>query len=203
MVLIILLYGIPMMLAFFLCVYIFYKGIKEKNKIKIMIPLILLVMVRGQIKNIISSILLVLYFLVILFLPYIIGIIISVILICLVRKKKVGKNQEFRNVVCIVMVICGFVSLSLAPLWYEYASARPDDTYVKMKEIDDNKSLIGLSKEQVEELLGEKRDKNKDVYYYGAGKITNYISSDNTFYVFQIYFDENDIVESTTIKTSD
>lgn len=201
MVLIILLSGIPIMLAVIFCVYIFYKGIKEKNKIKIIIPLILFVMVRGQIKGIILGILLVLYFLVILFFPYIIGIIISVIAIYLIRKKVKEEKQE---ILCVtVIVICCITAFILDPLWYKFASERPDDTYVKMKEMDDNKSLIGLSKEQVEELLGEKKDKNKDVYYYDAGKITDYIASDNTFYVFKIYFDENDIVKSTSIKMSD
>ena len=159
MVLIVLLIGIPIMLATIFCVYIFYKGIKEKNKIKIIIPLILFVMVRGQIKDIIGCILMVLYFLVILFFPYIIGIIISVIVICLVRKIMVGKEQEFRSVVFIVIVVCSFMSFTLTPLWHKFASERPNDTYVKMKEINDNQSLIGLSKEQVVELLGERKSK--------------------------------------------
>lgn len=157
MVLIVLLGGITIMLAVIFCVYIFYKGIKEKNKIKIIIPLILFVMARGQIKGIILGILLALYFLVILFFPYIIGIIISVIAIYLIRKKVKEEKQE---ILCItVIVICSITALGLTPLWYKFASERPDDTYVKMKEIAGNQSLIGLSKEQVVELLGEWKSK--------------------------------------------
>lgn len=157
MVLIVLLGGIPIMLAVIFGVYIFYKGIKEKNKIKIIIPLILLVMVRGQIKGIILGILLVLYFLVILFFPYIIGIIISAIVIHLIRKKVKGEKQE---ILCTTVIgICSIVALGLTPLWHKFASERPDDTYVKMKEIEDNRSLIGLSKEQVVELLGKRKSK--------------------------------------------
>lgn len=157
MALIVLLGGITIMLAVIFCVYIFYKGIKEKNKIKIIIPLILFVMARGQIKGIILGILLALYFLVILFFPYIIGIIISVIAIYLIRKKVKEEKQE---ILCItVIVICSITALGLTPLWYKFASERPDDTYVKMKEIADNQSLIGLSKEQVVELLGERKSK--------------------------------------------
>lgn len=157
MVLIVLLAGIPIMLAVIFGVYIFYKGIKEKNKIKIIIPLILLVMVRRQIKGIILGILLVLYFLVILFFPYIIGIIISVIAMYLTRKKVKGEKQE---ILCTtVIVICSIAALGLTPLWYKFASERPDDTYVKMKKIEDNRSLIGLSKEQVVELLGKRKSK--------------------------------------------
>ena len=49
----------------------------------------------------------------------------------------------------IVIVICGCISVTLAPLWYNYSSERPNDTYVKMKEINDKQSLIGLSQEVV------------------------------------------------------
>ena len=157
MVLIVLLYGIPIMLAVIFCVYIFYKGIKEKNKIKIIIPLILFVMVRGQIKGIILGILMVLYFLLILFFPYIIGLIVAVILIYLISKKVKGEKQK---TLCItIIVICSITALGITPLWYRFASERPDDTYVKMKEIVDSQSLIGLSKEQVVDLLGERKSK--------------------------------------------
>ena len=73
--------------------------------------------------------------------------------------------------------------------------------------MNDNKNLIGLSKKQIEELLGEKTDKYKDededVYYYSAGTITNYITGGHRkFYIFEVYFDENDIVKSTSIRES-
>lgn len=153
----VLLSGIPIMLAVIFCIYIFYKGIKEKNKIKIIIPLIIFVMVIGQIKGIMLGILMVLYFLAILFLPYIIGIITAVVIIYFIRKKVKGEKQKL---LCItVIVICSITALVITPLWYKFASERPDDTYVKMKEITDNQSLIGLSKEQVVELLGERKSK--------------------------------------------
>ncbi len=157
MVLIALLTGIPIMLAVIFCVYIFYKGIKEKNKIKIIIPLILFVMVIGKIKGIILGILMVFYFLVILFFPYIIGVIIAIIVTYLIKKKVKEEKQEILYITTIV--ICSITALGLTPLWYKFASERPDDTYVKMKEIADNQSLIGLSKEQVVELLGERKSK--------------------------------------------
>ena len=153
----VLLSGIPIMLAVIFCIYIFYKGIKEKNKIKIIIPLIIFVMVIGQIKGIMLGILMVLYFLVMLFFPYIIGIITAVVIIYFIRKKVKGEKQKL---LCItVIVICSITALVITPLWYKFASERPDDTYVKMKEITDNQSLIGLSKEQVVELLGERKSK--------------------------------------------
>lgn len=151
-------------------------------------------------------ILLLFYFLIVTFLPYIVGIIISVISICLIRKRMSGKKQKVRLIVyVIVIVIFLCVCFKLNPLWYKYASARPDSTYIEMKKINDNKSLIGLSKEQVVELLGEPTwnytTKNGyDDYYYNAGKIINYITGGNRkLYEFQVCFDENNIVRFTSI----
>ena len=94
------------------------------------------------------------------------------------------------------------ISVTLGPLWYKYVSVRPNDTYVKMKEINDNQSLIGLSKEQIVELLGNPyENKDADIYYYDAGKITNYITGGtNDFYHLKIVFDENEKVKSTSIE---
>ena len=107
-------------------------------------------------------------------LPFILGIIISAIIIYFVRKKYLEKENEIKKIV-ITISLC--ISLLLIPLWYNFISARPNKVYVKMKEISDSQSLIGLTKEQVIELLGEPYgDKDLDTYYYEAGKITNYIT---------------------------
>ena len=71
-----------------------------------------------------------------------------------------------------------------------------------MNEINDNQSLIGLSKEQVVELLG-KPDHAEDegTYYYDAGKVTNYLLLGlRDFYELRVVFDENNIVISTSIR---
>ena len=156
-----------------------------------------------QIKGIILGILMLGYFFIVGFLPYILGIIMSVIIIFLIRKKIIEKAPEFiRKVYIKVIVICECISIILTPLWYKYASERPNDTYVKMQEINENQSLIGLSKEQVIELLGEPYgNKEADIYYYDAGKITNYITGGtNDFYDLEITFDENGKVKSTSIE---
>ena len=156
-----------------------------------------------QIKGIILGILMLLYFLIIWLFPYIIGIIISVIVLFLIRKRIVEKDQEIRRkVYIVVIVICGCISVTLTPLWYKYASERPNDTYVKMKEINDKQNLIGLSKEQIIELLGEPYgNTDADRYYYDAGKITNYITGGtNDFYDLEIVFGENGKVKSTSME---
>ncbi len=85
----------------------------------------------------------------------------------------------------------------------------PDDNYIKMQEINDNKSLIGLSKEEVAELLGEPRYQYIDVedkqsYIYNAGTTVKKRILGNSYgrkvYDFRINFDENGKVEHTYIK---
>lgn len=141
-------------------------------------------------------------FLVIL-LPYIIGIILSAIVIYIIKRKMVIEERKYIKIKNMVIVIWLGIFLISVPSWYDYVSAKPDNTYIEMKKLNDNKSLIGLSKEQIEDLLGEKTDKDKNIYYYSAGTITNYITAGHRkFYIFEVYFDENNIVKSTLIRES-
>ena len=81
-----------------------------------------------------------------------------------------------------------------------------------MKGINDSQSIIGLSKEQVEELLGKpaKIRKSGSLYLYNAGNIFKEINWRNRFslwsktyyYVFSVKFDEADRVESTLMEES-
>ena len=83
----------------------------------------------------------------------------------------------------------------------ELSKAIPEvDLFIRIKEYD---SLW----EQIENLLGDNKSKDKykeeDVYYYSAGTITDYITGGHRkFYTFEVYFDENDIVKSTSIRES-
>lgn len=85
----------------------------------------------------------------------------------------------------------------------------PDDVYIKMQEINDNKSLIGLSEEEVVGLLGEPRyqyidGENKQNYVYNAGITVKKRLLGNSYgrkvYDFLIDFDENNKVYYTYIK---
>ena len=141
-------------------------------------------------------------FLVIL-LPYIVGIILSAIIIFLIKRKIVIEERKYRKIKNIVIVIWASIFFISGPLWFNYIRARPDDTYIEIKKMNDNKSLIGLSRARIEELLGEKTDKDEDVYCYSAGTITNHITGGHRkFYIFEVYFDENDIVKFTSIRES-
>ena len=46
-----------------------------------------------------------------------------------------------------------------------YLSEKPDKVYTKMKELNDSEKLIGLSKEEVIELLGEPIKNSRDNLY--------------------------------------
>ena len=83
----------------------------------------------------------------------------------------------------------------------QYLSGKPDKIYTKMKELNDSERLIGLSKEEVIELLGEPQKNSRDnLYIYDAGTLTNYLFlGEREFYDLFIWFDENDIVKSTEI----
>ena len=47
----------------------------------------------------------------------------------------------------------------------QYLSEKPDKDYTKMKELSDSEKLIGLSKEEVIELLGEPPESSRDNLY--------------------------------------
>lgn len=137
-----------------------------------------------------------------LFLPYIIGIAIAVIIIFLIRKKLNGENKNFKIFIyAIIIIVCIIMCRNLGYPVMLYLSEKPDKVYTKMKELNDSEKLIGLSKEEVIELLGEPIKNSRDnLYIYDAGTLTNYLFlGEREFYDFFVWFDENDIVKSTEI----
>ena len=71
---------------------------------------------------------------------------------------------------------------------------------LEMKKLNDSEKLIGLSKEEVIELLGEPQKSEDNLYIYDAGTLTNYLFlGERESYDLFIWFDENDIVKSTEI----
>ena len=89
---------------------------------------------------------------------------------------------------------------------------KPSEYYSKMKQINDSKSIVGLSKDEVENKLGEpeKIKETENMYLYDAGTLFRDVTFVNHYdlwvktyyYVLFVYFDENDIVKSTSLKES-
>ena len=131
------------------------------------------------------------------------GLILAAIIINLIRRKLIKKDEKFKLFIyATVIFFCVLVSMTLGNSFLLYESAKPDEQYIEMNEINDNQSLIGLSKEQVVELLG-KPDWAEDerTYYYDAGKVTNYLLFGlRDSYELRVVFDENYIVISTSIR---
>ena len=137
-----------------------------------------------------------------LFFPYIIGIVISTIIIFLMKKTINEKNKNFKIFIYTIIIIgCTIACVSLGYPIMQYLSEKPDKVYTKMKELDDSKKLIGLSEEEVISLLGEPQKNSRDnLYIYDAGTLTNYLFlGEREFYDLFIRFDENGLVKSTKI----
>lgn len=139
--------------------------------------------------------------------PAIIGLILCAIIIHLTRKKLEKKNRTFKILIYVmILIFCECLSMTVGALFIVHESHKPDKIYVEMKEINENQSLIGLSKEQVVELLGKPRNeyssgKDKKVYCYNTGKISDRIfSKESKFYDLRIVLNENDKVESTYMQ---
>ena len=136
-----------------------------------------------------------------LFMPYIIGIIISIIIIFFIKKKLIVKSKNLKNFIyAIIIIACIIVCRNLGYPVMQYLSEKPDKVYTEMKNLSDSEKLIGLSKEEVIELLGEPIESRDSLYVYDAGTLTNYLLlGEREFYDLFIWFDENDIVKSTEI----
>ena len=107
-----------------------------------------------------------------------------------------------------IIIICIIVYGGLLFLNYSLKNERPNELYKEMQEISDNHILIGLSKEEVIELLGEPEseyntEENKKIYYYDAGNMRKewYFGKCYTtdYYEINIYFDTDEKVEHTSI----
>lgn len=136
-----------------------------------------------------------------LFFPYILGIVISVIIIFFVRKRLTDKYKKYDMLIyTVITILCIFVFSHIGYKIMLYLSEKPDKVYTEMKELNDSNELIGLSKDEVLQLLGVPSDSTDDMLIYDAGKVTNYLFfGEREFYDLFIWFDENDKVSSTSI----
>ena len=138
------------------------------------------------------------------------GLILFAIIIWLTRKKLSKKSEIFKIIIyVIILFFCECASMTAGGLFIAYESHKPDERYIEMNKINNNQSLIGLSKEQVVEQLGGLREvyknkEDKEVYSYYAGEKEDkiFFTESYVYYKLVIVFDENDIVESTSIVES-
>ncbi len=130
-----------------------------------------------------------------------VSIVVTIIigLIFLIKTKRI--SNTFKIIIIALTLFCVFI------LFYNYEII--SDSYIEMNEMVDNKRLIGLSEEEVIELLGEPQYKyigidNTQNYTYSAGTISkkHFWSSEynRKIYNLNIDFDENDKVEYVHIK---
>lgn len=131
--------------------------------------------------------------------PVLIVVAIIIGLIFLIKTKRICKTLKI--IIIALTLFCVFI------LFYDYEII--SDSYIEMNEMVDNKRLIGLSEEEVIELLGEPRYRyigkdNTPNYTYSAGTISkkHFWSSEynRKVYDLNIDFDENGKVEHTYIK---
>ena len=110
-------------------------------------------------------------------------------------------------IVIIILLITFLLFITLIKI-----NDKPSEYYSKMKQINDSKSIVGLSKDEVENKLGEpgKIKETENMYLYDAGTLFRDVTFVNRYdlwvktyyYALFVYFDENDIVKSTSLKES-
>ena len=133
------------------------------------------------------------------------GILLATIIILFIRKKLINKDKKLeKSIYIFIIFVCAFASCVFLLWKFE----KPNELYIKMQEFNNNQSLVGLSKEEVIELLGEPEseyntEENKKIYYYDAGNMRKewYFGKCYTtdYYEINIYFDTDEKVEHTSI----
>ena len=148
----------------------------------------------------------------ILFMIYVAPVVLIVFFVVYVITRK---SIDITSKILIILIIMLCILIVFATLIHIEAD-KPDELYIKMKQINDSKTVIGLSKEEVTETLGKPakiekyKDTDKEVYLYRAGQIFKEVDwrekftlwAKTYYYVFFVNFDEASKVESTYIKES-
>ena len=112
-----------------------------------------------------------------------------------------------RKIIKILGIVIIFIFVCVVGIGHnkEY----PDDVYAKMTEINDNNTIIGLSEEEVIELLGKPNyeyidieNKNNYIYYAGATIKKSFFTGEygQKVYELLIDFDASGKVEYTYMK---
>ncbi len=134
--------------------------------------------------------------------PYIIFVGIFIIIIWTIITKKIA-SKILKILIIMVVLLYGTIIIG------SFKTEKPNDLYTEIKKMNDDQSLIGLSSEEVINLLGEPEseynsEEDGKKYVYSAGNILKEsywgYSYSHEYYKFYIFFDENDKVKDTSIK---
>ena len=134
-----------------------------------------------------------------------IGQVVLVIVVIRWIIKTTSISKTFKIILLVIISVCVCIML------INYRSETMDEKYIKINEIVNNKSLIGLSKEEVVELLGEPSRDSGDIrpnlgsiYEYSAGTIFEEWfwgkCYQTKYYRLNIWFDKNGIVKMVSIE---
>lgn len=120
-------------------------------------------------------------------------LIVAIGLTFLIKTKRISKT--FKIIIIALTLFCAFI------LFYDYEII--SDSYKEMNEMVDNKRLIGLSKEEVIELLGEPMCEYKDITYSAGTTSKKHFWSreyNRKVYELEIDFDKNGKVKNAYVK---
>ena len=134
------------------------------------------------------------------------GILLTTIIILFIRKKLINIDKKSKMSIYIFII---FICVSASCVFSLWKFEKPNELYIKMQEFNNNQSLVGLTKEEVIEILGEPEseyntEENEKEYSYYAGSMRKewYFGKCYTteHYEINIYFDEDEKVKYTNIK---
>ena len=134
------------------------------------------------------------------------GILLTTIIILFIRKKLINIDKKSKMSIYIFII---FICVSASCVFSLWKFEKPNELYIKMQEFNNNQSLVGLSKEEVIEILGEPEseyntEENEKEYSYYAGSMRKewYFGKCYTteHYEINIYIDEDEKVKYTNIK---
>lgn len=80
------------------------------------------------------------------------GILLTTIIILFIRKKLINIDKKSKMSIYIFII---FICVSASCVFSLWKFEKPNELYIKMQEFNNNQSLVGLSKEEVIEILGE------------------------------------------------
>lgn len=192
---------LPLVLALFAIIWVSKRqSISKKLKIILSIIILFYVFVIRQQSDFENALMLGVFLQLFIY----IGQVVLVIVVIRWILKTESISKSLKAILLVIISICICVMLS------NYRNETIDEKYIKINEIVNNESLIGLPEEKVVELLGEPGRKSTDTrvgftfYEYDAGTIFEEWfwgkCYQTKYYRLNIVFDENGIAKNASIE---